>query len=360
VEAYPMTIQRFLARWWRPLVTVLLVLAAVAGYGLARGDSGGGTGGEFSASPPASSVSDPTGPTTGPGTADGRGGVTPLTGDVRTNTSDLTDPTDPTGPGPATTATASSTTTSEQTTTRPSKPEHWAIRWILSLGPEGPTSPTSDVRPYMFLRDGDCDEALARIEHLTETDQLSDRQRAIYRGAATACLAAFHQQPQRWAEARRHLADARSSSAKLNCPERVTLAWLEQIVGLHERDPDRPFVAQQPQGFYTGIEQLVPDHGASGTQVRVEGNNLDCATNVVVTGIGNKEEKKEELPFTPDPSGRSGTFEAPAGFDAGPAQVTLCNQRENYTIGHATFTYKDKDNDKGADSSPDSSAGCSK
>ena len=45
-----MTIRRFLARWWRQLVAVLLVLAAVAGYGLARGDSGGGTGGEFSAS----------------------------------------------------------------------------------------------------------------------------------------------------------------------------------------------------------------------------------------------------------------------------------------------------------------------
>jgi hypothetical protein len=342
VEAYPMTIRRFLARWWRPLVGVLLVLAAVAGYGLARG--GGATGGEFSASPPASSVSDPTGPTTGPGTADSRAGVTPPTGDAGTN------PTDPKGRGPATTATASSTTTSRQTTTQPSKPEHWAIRWILSLGPEGPSSPVFYISPYVDLRDGKCAEALTRIDK----DPLSDHQRAIYRGAATACLAAFHQQPQRWAEARRHLADARSSSAELNCPERVTLAWLEQIVGLHERDPDRPFVAQQPQGFYTGIEQLVPDHGPSGTQVRVEGNNLDCATRVVVSATG----KKDELGFTPDPSGRSGTFEAPAGFNAGPATVTLCNQGENYTIGHATFTYKDEDNDKGAGSSPDSSAGC--
>jgi hypothetical protein len=346
VEAYPMTIRRFLTRWWRPLVGVLLVLAAVAGYGLARG--GGATGGEFSASPPASSVSDSTGPTTGPGTADGRGGVTPPTGDTRT---DSTDSTDPKGPGSGTRATASSTTTSEQTTTRPSEPKHWAIRWILSLGPEGPDSPIFYIEPYIDLRKGKCAEALTRIEQT----ELSDHQRAIYRGAATACLAAFHQQPQRWAEARRHLADARSSSAELNCPERVTLAWLQQIVGLHERDPDRPFVAQQPQGFYTGIEQLVPDHGPSGTQVRVEGNNVDCATRVkVVSGTGNKE---EEVPFKPDPSGRSGTFEAPAGFDAGPAKVTLRNEGENYTIGHATFTYKDEDKDKGADSSPDSSAG---
>lgn len=339
-----MTIRRFVARWWRQLVGVLLVLAAVAGYSLARG--GGATGGEFSASPPASSMPDPTGPT-GPGAADGRGGVTPPTGDART---DPTDPTDSTGPGPRTTTTTSSTTTSEQTTTRPSKPEHWAIRWILSLGPEGPDSPIFYIEPYIDLRDGNCAEALANIE----LSDLSDHQRAIYRGAATACLAAFHRQPQRWAEARRHLADARSSSAKLNCPERVTLAWLEQIVGLHEQDPDRPFVAQQPQGFYTSIEQLVPDHGPSGTQVRVEGNNLDCATRVVVKATG----KKDEVGFKPDPSGRSGTFEAPAGFDAGPATVTLCNQGENWTIGHATFTYEDKDKDKEADSSPDSSAGC--
>jgi hypothetical protein len=284
VEAYPMTIRRFLARWWRQLVAVLLVLAAVAGYGLARGDSGGGTGGEFSASPPASTTPDPARsanePTTNPGAATSRSGVTPPTGDAPT---DPTDPDGPDGTGSGTRVTTNKSTTSQQTTTQPSRSEHWVIRWILSLAPEGPTSPTSNVKPYMLLRDRECSEALTWIDSPDNRDQVSDRERAIYRGTATACLAAFHQQPQRWVEAHRHLADANSSSEELNCPARLTLAWLQRVVGLHEQDPDRTFVDEQPQGVYAGIQQqLEPARGSAGEQVRVEGTNLDCVSFVSV------------------------------------------------------------------------------
>jgi hypothetical protein len=311
-----MTIPRFLSRWWRPLLAIALVLAAVTTYALARGD--GAPGGEFSASPTTSSAPGAAEPTTEPGTgpdeaAGPDGGVTPPTGNGPTA------PTGPKGPGRGTRTTTSSTTTSRQTTTRPPKSEHWAIRWILSLGPEGPTSPVPFIAPYLDLRDGECAEALNRVE--LDKEQLSDHQWAIYRGAATACLAAFHQQPRRWAEARRHLADAQSSSAQLNCPERVTLAWLQLVVGLHEQDPDRAFVAQEPQGFYTAVERIDPANGKAGDQVTVEGNNLDCATRVFVSRGGNE----EEVPFNPDQGGRSGTFKAPAGFSTGPVRVTLKN-----------------------------------
>jgi hypothetical protein len=333
-----MTIQRFLARWWRQLVAILLVMAAVVGYGLARG---GGANGEFSASPPASSAPDPAEPTTGSGAAGGRGGVTASTGDAPT------DPDNPDGPGTGTRVTASSTTTTEPTT-RTSRSEHWAIRWILSLGPDGPTSPIFYIEPYLRLHEHKCAEALATVD---ANDYFEHRRSgAVYRGAATACLAAFHQQPQRWIEARRSLAAAQSSTEDLNCPERVTLAWLQQVVGFHEQDPDRTFVAQEPQGFYTGIERLDPDHGPPGKQVRVKGSNLHCANEIEVTQAGSK---PKNIPVTHDPSG-SLTFTAPDGFSPGQAKVTLLNTKEIYTIGDATFTY---DEAGGAGSSPDSSAG---
>jgi hypothetical protein len=341
VEAYPMTIRRFLARWWRQLVAVLLVLAAVAGYGLARGDSGGGTGGEFSASPPASTTPDPARsanePTTNPGAATSRSGVTPPTGDAPT---DPTDPDGPDGTGSGTRVTTNKSTTSQQTTTQPSRSEHWVIRWILSLAPEGPTSPTSNVKPYMLLRDRECSEALTWIDSPDNKDQVSDRERAIYRGTATACLAAFHQQPQRWVEAHRHLADANSSSEELNCPARLTLAWLQRVVGLHEQDRDRTFVDEQPQGVYAGIQQqLEPARGSAGEQVRVEGTNLDCVSFV---SVDRKSDSKDAVSarYTVDPSGRRLTFTAPDGFDPSPVDVTF-DGNETYVVGRATFTYED-------------------
>ena len=335
-----MTIPKFLARRWRQVVAVLLVIAAIVGYGLARG--GGVTGGEFSASPPASSLSDPSGSTneqiTEPGAATSNSGMTSPTGDAAT---------DPDGPGPGTGVTAGSTTTTRESTTRPSRSKHWTIRWILSLGPGGPTSPIFYIEPYLRLRERKCDEALA----IVDANDYFDHRRAgaVYRGAATACLAAFHEQPQRWAEARRYLADARSSSEELNCPERATLAWLQQVVDLHEQDPDRTFVAQQPQGFYTGIERLDPDHGHKGDQVQVKGNNLDCTNEIAVTQAGSK---PENIPVTHDSSGTI-TFTAPGGFNPGQAKVTLLNTKENYTIGDITFIYEAE----GAGSSPGSSAG---
>ena len=331
-----MTIPRFLSRWWRPLLAIVLVLAAVTTYALARGD--GAPGGEFSASPTTSSAPGAAEPTTEPGpgpdeAAGPGGGVTPPTGTAPTGSTSSTDP------SPGTRSTTGPSDTSRETTTRSSRPQHWVIRWIMSLAPEGPTSPTSDVKPYMFLRDGECGEALNRVEQLTQEGQLRDNQRAIYRGAATACLAAFHQQPRRWVEARRHLADAKASSAELNCPERMTLAWLQLIVGLHERDPDRAFVAQQPQGIYATIQGLDPERGPEGTQVRVEGSNLDCVDFVTLDIPDRPEVNAKDARFRVDPGGGRLTFTAPDGFDPGQVEVTF-GGNEDYVVGHATFTYK--------------------
>ena len=330
---------RFLARWWRQLLAVLLVLTALTGYALARG--GGTTGGEFGASPTASSTPDAAEPTTDQDAAGGRGGVTPPTGGT---------PVDPDGPGPGTGGTAGSTTSSRRTTTTStSRSQHWAIRWILSLGPKGPDSPIFYIDPYLRLRERACDEALASVDSYPDYFDQHSRAAAVYRGAATACLAAFHQQPQRWAEARQHLTIASSSGQPLNCPERATLVWLQLVVELHEQDPQRPFVAEQPHGSYTNVVGLVPDHGQEGDTVRVEGSNLDCTSAVEVSNG----DHKETPTITRGPGGRSLTFTAPGGFKSGQVKVTLLNNSENYTIGEASFTYDDET----ASSTPDSSAG---
>ena len=111
------------------------------------------------------------------------------------------------------------------------------------------------------------------------------------------------------------------------------------MVGLHEQDPDRTFVAQQPQGVYAGIERLVPASGSAGEQVRVEGSNLDCVSSV---SVDRKSDSKDAAypPYTVDPSGRRLTFTAPDGFDPGPVDVTF-DGNETYVVGRATFTYED-------------------
>jgi hypothetical protein len=331
---------RFLARWWRQLLAVLLVLATLTGYALARGS--GTAGGAFSASPTASSTPDAAEPATGPDVAGGRGGVTPPTGGT---------PVDPGGPHPGTGGTAGSTTSSRRaTTTSTSRSQHWAIRWILSLGPKGPDSPIFYIEPYLRLRERACDAALASVDSYPDYFDAHSRSAAVYRGAATACLAAFHQQPQRWAEARQHLTIASSSGQPLNCPERATLVWLERIVELHEQDPQRPFVLEESQGSYINVARLVPDHGGEGDEVRVEGSNLDCTRSVEVSRGGGD---PKYATFTHGPGGQSLTFTAPGGFSPGRVTVAFLNNDENYTVGEASFTYDDET----ASSTPGPSAG---
>jgi len=338
-----MTIPRFLSRWWRPLLVIALVLAAVTTYALARGD--GAPGGEFSASPTTSSAAESAEPTTepsiGPGEAAGPGGgVTPPTGNAPNGT------TGPKGPGPGTRITTSSTTTSRQTTTRPPKSEHWAIRWILSLGPDAPRTPIRGMEPYFLLLERKCGEALAKTKELHGENPES----AVFYGAATACLAAFHQQPERWEEARRYLAIANSDGGVRGCEKRALLEWLRLIVGLHEGDPDRAFVAQEPQGFYTTIGEVMPASGKEGDQVQVKGRNLGCSFGVRVVR-GTQEVSVESSDFKKNLDG-SITFRAPGGFSPGPATLEIQGD-ETWVLGRVTFTYKAE----GADSSPDSSAG---
>jgi hypothetical protein len=205
------------------------------------------------------------------------------------------------------------------------------IQWVLSLGPDAPRSPIITLEPYLLLLDRKCDEALASAEQFSE----SDPRGAVYRGAANACLAAFHGQPQRWAAARRQLATALAGSGTLQCAERATLEWVEAIVGLHDEDRTRTFVPEAPQGFYSGIERLVPDHGPAGTEVRVEGTNLHCVGEVTVE----QGTLERSVMLFHDPGGHSASFIAPPDLAPGRAEIVFHGDVDPWVMGRATYTY---------------------
>jgi hypothetical protein len=316
----------WLARRWRPLLAGLLVATAVAGYGLAR--RGGASGERAGAAPTATTAAGPTGSTVAPPASDGQGAAPPPTGGAapapgRGGTT-----------GPTGTTREEQTETTRETTTRPSTSRHWVIQWVLSLGPDAPTTPAVEIEPYLLLLERDCAGALQSAN--TWFANQDDPRGAVYRGAASACLAAFHDQPQRWAAARRHLAIALAGAGTLRCAEQATLEWLEAVVGLHDEDRTRGFEAQAPQGFYSHVDRLDPDHGPAGRVVQVEGANLQCASGVRLE----QGEEQVVADLEPDPSGRLAFFTVPEGLAPGEAELVVLGYIDDWEMGRAAFTYE--------------------
>ena len=208
------------------------------------------------------------------------------------------------------------------------------VKWVLSLGPDAPTTPAIEIEPYLSLLKRDCAGALRSADRVFGNQD--DPRGAVYRGAANACLAAFHGQPQRWAPARRQLAIALAGSAKLRCAEQTTLAWLESVVGLHDEDRTRGFEAQAPQGFYSQVERLEPDHGTAGQEVRVEGTNLQCAIGVRIE----QGTQSELADLIPDPGGGGASFTVPEGLAPGAAEVVVLGYIDDWQMGRVAFTYE--------------------
>ena len=157
------------------------------------------------------------------------------------------------------------------------------VKWVLSLGPDAPTTPAIEIEPYLWLLKRDCAGALRSADRVFGNQD--DPRGAVYRGAANACLAAFHGQPQRWAPARRQLAIALAGSANLRCAERTTLAWLESVVGLHDEDRARGAVGVRiEQGTQSELADLIPDPGGGGASFTVPEGLAPGAAEVVVLG----------------------------------------------------------------------------
>lgn len=168
------------------------------------------------------------------------------------------------------------TTTPATTGNENQPPGTKVIQWIIDFGPLGPKGVrTDDRRPFAALAAGDCERVLKR------TGKLPEPTRSLYEGAASACLAAFHHQPDRWPRAYEALAVVRPHLPRLDCLDRAVYQLLDSMTELHRQYPDAVLTkdSDEQQGGKLScprIVRLVPDHGPrqGGYPVRVVGVNL--------------------------------------------------------------------------------------
>lgn len=184
-----------------------------------------------------------------------------------------TQPANTTPPAPSTQP--DNTTEAEKDTNekQPSGPR--IIRWISVFGPLGPKwRANEERRPFATLAAGRCDNVLDR------TGDLPEPTRSLYEGAASACLAAFHDQPKRWERAYEALAIVQPQTSRLNCLDRAVYQILESMTELHHQYPEARLTKESSEHSTEPacpqIVKLIPDHGPrqGGYPVRLVGNNL--------------------------------------------------------------------------------------
>jgi len=150
------------------------------------------------------------------------------------------------------------------------------IAWISDLGPLGGADGEGsydNVSAFFDLVDGHCDDTLANIGNLTEP-YLS-----VYEGAASACLAAFHNQPHLWQRAQASLTTVGPQTSRLECLEKSVYQLLQSLVEVHRQDPEAQLVKSDTPGNGPNcprVLELIPDHGPrqGGYQIRLLGVNL--------------------------------------------------------------------------------------
>ena len=287
-------------RWSRPVLALLLVMIALTGYGLARR---GGASGQGPGAPP---TSGPVDPTVAPGASGGQDGATPPTAPGSTGPGRQPPPGGTAG-STATTG-ADPTATTRETTTRPPRSKNWVVKWVLSLGPDAPTTPAIEIEPYLSLLERDCAGALQSADRVFGNQD--DPRGAVYRGAANACLAAFQGQPQRWAPARRQLASPSPAAPTCAVPSSRRWSGWSRSSGCTTRTGPRVRGAGAAGVLQPGRDRLEPDHGAAGQEVRVVGTNLQCASGVRVE----QKTRSEPADVIPDPGGGGASFTVPEGL----------------------------------------------
>jgi hypothetical protein len=105
----------------------------------------------------------------------------------------------------------------ENTSGQPSGPR--VIAWIGELGPLGGAGPHHGrERAYPSLVQGECDQVLPILHTIPEPS------RSVYEGAASACLAAFHNQPQLWSRAQAALTTVGSQTSQ-DCFDKPVHSW---------------------------------------------------------------------------------------------------------------------------------------
>ena len=128
------------------------------------------------------------------------------------------------------------------------------------------------------MLDGDCAKTLRIVADESE-GELPEPGRTLYRGAASACLAAFEGRAGLWPGAEAAYEKLRGQWSALSCESRTVYRLLQQLVEVHRTEPQARLVKRvAPRGLlkcprFTGV---IPDHGPAGRSltVQLEGQNL--------------------------------------------------------------------------------------
>ena len=158
------------------------------------------------------------------------------------------------------------------------------VAWILGLAPGAPQGPP-EFQAYELLFGLQCGPLAEGLQtEGTDLSALSDSARALYGGAAAACLAAFEGQADRWAQAE---SAVQQLDRPVSCLDVAAYDLLVRLVDAHRADPSARIVAatggsgalEPPCPTITGLS---PSQGPPGTVVTVIGINLDKREQVVI------------------------------------------------------------------------------
>ena len=159
------------------------------------------------------------------------------------------------------------------------------IQWLneqapLSGGPAG-----AEEEAFAAMLDGDCARTLRM------TDELSEPGQTLYRGAASACLAAFNGRAELWPRAEAAYEKTRGQTSVLSCESRTVHKLLQRLVDAHRMEPQARLV-KRSGGMRTlrcpRFTRVTPDHGPveGGYTVRLEGEDLPQVVGVNLDVLG--------------------------------------------------------------------------
>jgi hypothetical protein len=199
------------------------------------------------------------------------------------------------------------------------------LAWIVGLGPGSPEGPTQ-VDTYQLIQDAsqaNCRAALNPVLEVPET-------RALYHGAAAACLAALHGKTARWEEAQTAFDSLPGRPA--GCVDQATYDLLELILTAHAADPDARFSldgepaegsADRIRLRCLRIDKVNVTRGNAGLEIAVTGNRLDQAIAISYAGVESCPQARDfESPLKLTPTGGKEAISATIEGDAATAAAS--------------------------------------
>ena len=197
-------------------------------------------------------------------------------------------------------------------TPRPPKAKKASPRWVVWLQDLAPTSGGADMPnaiAYYQIVDDECSSALE-----TAKDLEGDASTSVYRGAARACLAAFHDRPELWDDAAQDLRAAAHDDRVL-CTERVLYDLLQTLVQTHTDHPAAKLLkSNKPSGVLPcpRIFSVSPSHGpaAGGYEVVAHGESLPAKVTILIDDLASDE--YDEVIGTSNAAGTETVFVMPS------------------------------------------------